>query len=328
MKNIDLEDRIKDIIEDQGMDYTERAKTIHTLCPICDQFDKLSILKVNGATICYRGSCELGRVWFHDWISLTFNVSTDEAKKMLYGEGEVEYEEKISLSLNPDKQKKDEPLVPTNWPVSGFLPIISPEAKDGSLYLENRGITTDLAFFYDIRYSPWFRRVVLPIKVDGVVYGWQARAIDKVDPSERMRNNEGFRKGNLLMFQDSLKDKTKALLFEGPFDALKFHSFGGILCSMGKNVSDSQINFINNSDVDEVYLGLDSDASAEMRGLTKRIEKKLKILSVPKTCIDRCELRGVKADFGECTFMESKYAFDNAKDYSEGHVFLHLKRFF
>ena len=118
------------------------------------------------------------------------------------------------------------------------------------------------------------------------------------------------------------------MLFEGPFDAMKFHSFGGILCSMGKNISDIQINLINESQVEEVYLGLDPDAVEELIDLTKRIEKKLKILTIPESCVIRCEKQGKKADFGECNFIEIKEAFDTAKDLSDGHVFMHLKSFY
>ncbi len=130
------------------------------------------------------------------------------------------------------------------------------------------------------------------------------------------------------MFHDNLYLHKKALLFEGPFDALKFHPFGAIVCSMGKYVSSKQIALINNSPVEEVYLGLDPDATEELQVLTRKIEKRVKILEIPYSCVERCEKIGKKADFGECNFIEIKEAFENAKDYSSGHVFIHLKKLF
>jgi len=162
--------------------------------------------------------------------------------------------------------------------------------------------------------------------VQNETYGWQARAIDVVHPSERMRNNPGFRRELLLMFCDTLKNNSTAMIFEGPFDALKFHSYGGIVCTMGKNVSNMHIKIINDSNVEEVYLGLDPDAAEEMRYLSRQFTKKVKVLSIPQSCIDRCIKENKKPDYGECTPSEIEEAFKNAKDLSSGHIFIHLKK--
>ena len=324
---MNLSDKIIDIISDQGLNYTEKSRTIYTTCPECGRSDKLSILKENGATICYHGGCDFGKAWFQDWLALTAGISIQEAKKQIYGTTE-KFTEKLEFDLGNKKKNLKEDLQSLEWPVPGFIAIDDPQAVEGSSYLENRGITTELAKHCGIMYSPWFRRVVLPINMNNECYGWQARAIDKVNDSERMRNNTGFRRESLLMFYDTLADNEIAMLFEGPFDALKFYSFGGIVCSMGKHISDKQVALINESGVKEVYLGLDPDATVELRELTRRIEKKIKILTIPESCNIRCKKLGKKPDFGECTFMEAKEAFDNAKDFSNGHVFMNLKKFF
>ena len=293
-----LEDTIKEIIEEQGLYYKERPRSLYTTCPLCGRSDKLSILKENGATICYRGSCDFGKGWFHDWLAFTANIPVSEARRKIYNEKTFKGE----ISLNIDKKEKENELVAlTNWPQKGFLGIDDPNAADGLAYLSGRGVSVVVAKYHDIRYSPWTRRVILPIKIGGQVYGWQGRAIDRVEDADRMRNNLGFRRDLMLMFQDELEKYNTALLFEGPFDALKFHSLGGIVCSMGKNISAKQIEIINNSKVDYVYLGLDQDAAEELRSLTRKIEKRMKVLSLPDSCIERCKAQGKKADFGECT---------------------------
>lgn len=318
-----LEDTIKEVIEEQGFDYTEKIRTIYTTCPSCGRSDKFSILKDNGACICYHGGCDFGKGWFQDWLSLTSGMTIKDAKKRIYG-NTVKNRDMIDINIGlKDDHVEIEEI---EWPNKGFVSITDPSAHEGAMYLENRGVPTDLGKYYDIKYSPWFRRVVLPIKMHGKVYGWQARAIDPVASGDRMRNSEGIRKDQMLMFHDNLYLHKKALLFEGPFDALKFHSFGGIICSMGKNISKKQIALINNSPVEEVYLGLDPDAVEELVDLTKKIEKKVKILTIPESCERRCAEQGKKADFGECTYMEIKEAFENAKTLAQGHVFVYFKK--
>lgn len=318
-----LEERIKEILEEYDFDYTEKLKTIYTTCPSCDRSDKFSVLKENGSCICYHGSCDFGRQWFEDWVVKVSGMSRKEAKEKIIGPKKRNYS---TLNLRFDEPvKQPETIDIIEFPEPGFLKLNDPDAKDGLSYILNRGISEDLAMYYNIHYSPWFRRVILPIFMHGECYGWQGRAIDKVDDKERMRNNVGFRKDSVIMFHDNMYNNKNCMLFEGPFDALKFHSFGGIICSMGKIISNKQVEMINKSPVDTVYLGLDADAATESRQLTKRIEKKIKILTVPDTCKDRCKKLNKKPDFGECTFIEAKQAFESAKDYSEGYIFLHFK---
>ena len=54
---MDMRSRIVDLISEAGVGFKEKANTIYTTCPICQKDDKFSILKKNGACICYRGTC-------------------------------------------------------------------------------------------------------------------------------------------------------------------------------------------------------------------------------------------------------------------------------
>jgi len=320
-----LEDTIKEIIEEEGLTYHDKGKNLYTTCPSCGKDDKLSIIKQNGATICYRGSCDFGKAWFQDWLSLTAGISIKEAKKRIYGDF-TKYKEKLELSIG--KEKQEEVVEPIEWPSIGFLKINEQDAVEGLIYLNKRGVSQSTAIKYDIRYSPWTRRVILPISSEGKVYGWQGRAIDNVDKQDRMRNNTNFRKDQMFMFNDSLFESSHLLLFEGPFDALKFSEYGGIICSMGKDVSKKQIDLINQSNAEVVYLGLDEDAAETSTRLTKIIEKRIKILTIPESCKERCESVNKKADFGECSPEEIRQAFENAKDLADGHIFINLHKFF
>jgi hypothetical protein len=331
-----LADKIVEIIEEYGFDYKEKSRTIHTECPLCNRADKFSILKENGAAICYRGSCEFGKRWFEDWIMLTANITRPEAKMRLYGN--VSQKRLEEVESNPgsifDTFKSNQELKPVNdfiepmmFPEFDMIPLDHPEAQEAVAYLYNRGIQHALAMKHRIHYSPEQRRVILPIVMDGKVYGYQGRAIDPVEPAFRMRNNVGFRREVLVMFADELKDRDYAIICEGPFDALKFFKVGGYVATMGKVVTDKQLATIMSYNPRKIYLALDDDAAAEMRELQEKITSvPLYRIFVPESCEVRCKFLGKKADFGECTFDECKEAFDNAVNMNEGYTPIYLKQ--
>lgn len=324
-----LEDKIKKIIGEQGFDYQENVRTIYTTCPSCGRDDKFSILKDNGACVCYRSSCDFGKQWFEDWISLTAKISRKEANKLLHGY--MERKTKEGLPSDPFKEEKVKSsfiLEKIDWPIVGFEPIDSELSIEGANYLISRGIPISVANHYDIRYSPWFRRVIFPIKMNGSCYGWQGRAIDPVLPKDRMRNNVGFRRDSLIMFLNEAYGRDYLILLEGPIDALKFHWVGGAIASMGKIVAENQLKLINNSNIKTLYIGFDDDAAEEMMELRKRLRPdiNMKLLTVPESCVKRCESLRKKADFGECTFEEGVEAFRNAIDFGSGHILLYFKK--
>jgi hypothetical protein len=308
---MNLADRIKEIIAECGVSFVEKPRTIYTTCPLCGRSDKFSILKENGACICYRASCEFGRRWFVDWIMLTANVDRVTAKLMLYNNNTsskglyIQFDEK-------NNQKQDE-LKPITFPDLSMVSIDSPEAIDGANYLKSRGIPVEIAVHYSIYYSPLLRRVIFPVIMDGKVYGYQARHIDNVDSAQKVRNNEGFRRDSLVMFYDRIELNGHVIITEGPIDALKFHFVGGNICTMGKVVTDKQIDLILEKNPAKIYLALDEDADKEMNELRYKFSgKELYWIRLPKSVKERCAGVNKKADFGECTFLECSEAFKNA----------------
>jgi hypothetical protein len=270
------------------------------------------MLQANGFSVCYRGSCDYGKRPFAYYISKVAKIPLDAAKQLIYG-GDLllAASEKIDLSFLDNEKVLDE-LKEIPYP-NGFEHISSLFPSDARAYLEGRGIPMELVSLYDIKWNPNKRRVVLPIFMNHKCYGYQGRAIDDVDKKLRMLNNEGFRRESLVMFYDQVAVGGHVIINEGPFDAMKFHYCGGNIATLGKVVTNKQIELILQKKPSAIYLGLDDDAQAE----TKVLKEKLRgvpifELSVPQTAIDRCQLIGKKADFGECTFDEAKYAFFNA----------------
>lgn len=323
-----LSDKIKELIAEQGIDYKEKSRTILTTCPMCNRNDKFSILKANGSCICYRGSCEFGRRWFVDWLVLTANIRKSDARRLLH-EVEKQMYQNEDGTINVVLQERlahIDTLQPITFPLPDMIRITSEFAKEGQDYLAGRGISVDVAEYYGIRYWPSHRRVVFPVVMGGDTYGYQGRHIDKVVDGLKMRNNEGFRRENLVMFADQLQGKDHAIICEGPVDAIKFHQVGGAVCTMGKAVSDKQIEVITSYRPKKIYLALDADADREIRDLEFQFPgSEVFLLQVPESCQKRCQAAGKKADFGECTYDECKEAFMSPVKLDGTYLAIHLK---
>ena len=327
-----LGERIKELIAEQGVAFNEKARTIYTTCPLCDGSDKFSILKDNGSCICYRGSCDFGKRWFADWLALTARISISEAKNLIYNPDKITVDPTtdINLQMNDNFTPKTEEdilkdLTPIKFPEDHMIRIESPYADDGHRYVESRGIPVEVAMKYGIKFTPMYRRVIFPVTMNGKVYGYQGRAIDKVPDSEKMRNNEGFKRDTMVMFVDHLKNSQHVILCEGPVDAMKFDKVGGAVATLGKVISDKQKQLIFKYKVQKVYLALDEDAFQEMNALLEDIRLPIFKLTVPQSCRNRCALLGKKADFGECTFDECVEAFKNAEPIDENYLFVYFK---
>ena len=334
---MNLRSRIVQLIAESGLGFVEKNRTIYTTCPSCGRDDKFSVLKENGACICYHGSCEFGKRWFADWVSLTFGVTMAEAKQMI---SQTSREE---IDINPTGDLSDIELMDVfsgdidesesllkdieeiKYPEFHMTPIDDKESLEGLQYLQGRGITLELAQKYNISYSKFYRRVYLPITMYGKTYGYQGRHIDKVEDGLRIRNNEGFRRETLVMFSDNLIGSDKAILAEGPFDALKFELVGSNICTMGKVVTDKQLAIIKSYGINELYLALDDDAAHEMSDIIEKVNVKTFKINVPSSCIERCRVNNKKADFGECTFEEAKQAFIEAKPIGKSDLLIYVK---
>jgi hypothetical protein len=321
---------IKEVIEEQGLSFREKARTIYTTCPKCDQDDKFSIIKENGSCVCYRGSCDFGRRWFDEWLSLTSRCTIQEAKERI-SDGPVITGEfaKITTNFDLNLQLEDievEQLEELTWPPHDTVMIDRDIPTDGLAYLESRGVPAEVASHYGIRYSIQRRRVIIPVFMNGKCYGWQGRAIDDVEDGFRMRNNEGFRRAKLVMFLDQIRPNSHVIISEGPFDAMKFHLVGGNISTLGNEISNEQIELIFSKRPSGIYIALDADAAKETTKLIGRSQDlKVYTLEVPDSCKRRCEKAGKKADFGECTFVEAKESFLNARQRSKHEIVLYLK---
>jgi hypothetical protein len=319
---VDMRNRIVDLISEAGVGFKEKTNTIYTTCPLCQKDDKFSILKKSGSCICYRGSCTFGKRPFKEWVALTFNISEKDAVTKLFGE-RTEEKKDLNSQWTLRRPVVDEDETPVDflltslkempWPEFHMYPLTQlPATQEGVNYLLGRGVPMETSAKYDIAYSKTYRRVYFPIKMSGKCYGYQGRHIDKVEDSLRVRNNEGFQRETLVMFADNLIGSDFAIIAEGPIDAIKFDLVGGNICTMGKVVTDKQLDIIKSYGIQKVYLALDDDALFEVNMLAEKFSLETFRLKVPESCVVRCKQNGKKADFGECSFEEARQAFETA----------------
>jgi hypothetical protein len=293
-------------------------------CPSCGGKNKLYIEKKTGYSVCFKQEAERcpspGSNAAYA-LGLVSGISYADVKKELYLE-EIELSEKDEIRVNWDqdalKEEEIEPLKPCGLPLDMAL-ITNPRAAEGLAYLSKRGISTQLALKHSVTYSPSMRRVIFPVIMDGVMYGWQGRAIDQVAKEDRMYNLPGRWKTATLMFYDNLKGKDWAVLAEGPISAIKFAEVGGYVASMGKNVSPKQLDLIKAAGVKKLFLALDRDAADKMVSIEKYLNKdghsvQCFIVPVPTH----------RDDFGEATYEENLEAFMNAQDFDKDGIYVSI----
>lgn len=330
--------QIINFLQENGLPFVEKNRTFSGVpCPLCGREDKFSILKANGHTVCYRASCDYGKRSFVGFIQAVSGGTLDEALAILRSE-KNEYQGILEDGLQIDIDIKDHfedlesdemlflnDLKTIKYPEWYMVKISSPEARDGLEYLQSRGVTLEVAESLEITYSPFYQRVYFPIKMNGNYYGFQGRAVKKVSDKDRIRNSEGFNRDSLVMFADNLLENKEVIIAEGPFDGIKFNKVGGFVSTMGKEITDKQIQVIMSYKPEKVFLALDDDAAYEMNRLIEKISLPIYKIDVPESCVQRCLKEGKKADFGECTFEEAEQAKLNAKPLMKQSLLVYLK---
>jgi hypothetical protein len=275
---------LKNLIEDSGVTYRQNRRSYIFTCPRCGKKDKLMMFKSDGRFICwvcaeisgFKGRPEMA---LFELLGLPFELIKDK----IYGSSAAQTDTRaFSLSLR-DFYDEDPPppeLVEHQrglpWPLD-FYPIDHPYSARGLEYVLSRGITMEVALHYGLRYCPVQKRVIFPVMVGEKLLGWQARyilatswddeeaGVTKTIPKILTTG----KRDSVLMFQDNLVGSDHAIICEGPVDAIKCHLAGGNVATMGKVVSQQQIQIIKGSGVRKIYLGLDRDAGAETEKLAR-----------------------------------------------------------
>lgn len=293
-------------------------------CPACGGKKKLYIEKTTGRTKCFKSDsehCPSGKLTYA--LHLITGLPTSLISTEIFeATPPLKHGDEVDISFEVESTQKKHIAIPASGddiPID-FIPIYDPEAIEGVNYLEKRGITREMMVKYGFMYSPIMRRVIFPVVMDSVLYGWQGRAVDQVDKNLRMYNMPGEWKARTLMFYGNIKNSKHVILAEGPISALKFEKVGGFVASMGKEISLRQIEIIMESGVEKLYLALDRDAAENINSIVEKVRnplaKKLEcfIINIP-------DHRG---DFGDCTYDECEKAFKNANPITPDDIFVYM----
>jgi predicted RNA-binding Zn-ribbon protein involved in translation (DUF1610 family) len=325
---------LKKLIEESGIPFKPGKKSFIFDCPRCGKKQKLWMRRSDGRFKCFY-CAEIdgfqGRPEFA--LRELLGLSIDELRGKLYGteiydSGEAALALELHSFWDDEEESPDlhaGPMEPAAFPYH-FYPLTHPFAKKGLAYLEGRGLPLDVCAQYDLRYSPIQRRVIFPLKKDGVLYGWQARTIQpqvewyddlgKKYTLPKILTSTGAPRDRLMMFYDQAAKSEHLIVTEGPVDGLKCHMVGGATVSMGKAVSHEQARIILDHPADDVYLALDPDAAQETARLVRE-------LSVSKRVYLLEPARGFK-DLGEMPLQGVVEQFHRAQRITAGHLFLYL----
>lgn len=322
---------LQDLLSEAGVGKKQNSKSYILTCPRCGKKDKLYIRKSDGRFACWvckdRDGFQ-GRPEFA--LAELTSRSLSELKQILYGGEELVGQCFLDVQLTDFFE--DSESVPTSIKDlvevvahPDFRAIDSQWSTEGRKYLESRGISLELALEYKIQYWPAKSRVVFPVYSRGRLLGWQSRTIK---PNEFIDEDgdlikfpkaltyEGLEKDKALMFVDRIVGE-HAVLCEGPMDALKAHLCGGNVASLGKAVSQTQLNLLINSGISKLYVALDPDASPEVSNIVKRLAGQIAIY----------DMRAPSGtDLGAMNLEEVKVLFDRAPEVNAANLFIYLRK--
>jgi 5S rRNA maturation endonuclease (ribonuclease M5) len=342
VQTLAITEKLRDFIDSSGLrPRTSQASYIFD-CPRCGKAEKLYMFSDSGRFVCwvcndtsgFRGKPEYA-------LTELTGQPIQKIRKALYGTTsptvEAFFDFELTNWFSDDETFDDIPEIdklPTVFWGPGCYPIDHPMARIGANYLESRGISLEVAKSYGIYYNGAKMRVLFPIQYKGNLYGWQGRAVgvtEYTDPEtgkvsripKALTAPEGLKKERLVCFADQMTGSDQVIISEGPIDAIKMRlcSPDGIMpagnvATLGKGVSQAQINLIKYSGASRVYLALDPDAASSTERLIKEFSPYMEVyvMEVPKPY----------EDFGEMTAEDVRTVYLKTKPVIPGQMYLYL----
>jgi len=309
---------IEKILRDAGVQFKARSVSLVLDCPKCSKRSKLYIRRSDGRFVCWYCDANGGFSGKPEYaLTELTGRPLSELRAELYGEDLPKNQKYLDVELGRKTVAEIEGPVPDIRLPANFHFTHEPQAAEGLAYLVSRGVSPEVAEEYLLMYCPTMRRVVFPVfSEDQRLVGYQARTIDPgVEP--KILTSTPFPRNRTLMFLNRLRNSEHAVLFEGPFDAVKGHLCGGNVAAMGKKVGDGQIELIKSFGIKRLYLFLDTDALNDVSGVIDRAgEMECWVCRVPEG----------KKDAGECTPEEVLAQFRLATRATRRNLFIYLKR--
>jgi hypothetical protein len=320
---------LRGLLDEGGIAYKQNPKSFILRCPHCSKKDKLYIRKNDGRFVCWY--CRdidgfEGRPEFV--LKALLDKSLSEIKEELYGNNTIVPHLYLDIQIADFFEDEEETLDIYQdqeiLPDPGFRDIDTDAGREGREYLIKRGIPLDIALQYDIKYHPQQSRVIFPIQSNGKWLGWQARYVHDTNWIDeegtaisvpKVLTSFGTKRDRVLMFGDRIQSN-HVVLTEGPVSAIHCHLCGGNVATLGKAISKYQMRLLQNSGIENVYLGLDPDAFREASNLVK---------NYPDFNFYDLRPPAPYGDLGDMPMEEVLYLFKNARKIDKSFLFLYLK---
>ena len=329
-----------ELLRTEGIDFQNGSKSWVLDCPLCGK-RKFAIRKTDGYSKCYKCGEDF-KGWADFTLAKLLKSSRAELARLIYGVSYSTFTTKKVEDLDRfvdhwgEQSPVDEEeivLSGPQWPLEIFVspdhhPLESRVGAPGLAYLENRGVSLELAQEYGVKYDPVQERVIFPIVIEGVLRGWQGRLIRRVqyvDKSGHERElpkvmTEGEVGGKILGFQDRLKGLDYGIITEGPFDAIKMHLCGGNTFTMGKSVTPVQLDiYVRHYGLRKIYIGLDDDAADEVMRVVRALT------AYGDITMYRIEAAPGREDLGAGTLDENLEQFRAARRVVPGQLITYFK---
>lgn len=302
--------RLEELFIEHGFPFYETERSIITTCPQCNKEKHLYLYKTSGNGKCMKCGTSFSAAAVV--VAIT-GCTYHDAFKILDANKFIEANQTLHFTLGEARRADvyDEEIRTAPLPAN-FLDLTHNESKPGLEYLVQRGVWWPILSLYNVRYCPSMKRVIFPVRQGDGYVGWQGR--DITGKSElRYMSPKGFQKARVLLGYELVnhgEERDYVILSEGPVDCLRLAILGNSVCSMGKEVSTTQIKLIQRLLVKKVYLALDPDAFPVFDAIALELEpeQEVYIMMPPEG----------RKDFGECEDKEILEAFKNARRYTRG----------
>jgi len=311
-----MSEKLLEFLSDNNIDFKEQSDSVILSCPFCDK-DKLYIRKDELNFICFHCAGSNDDAKGPNCSKILENITGTPAATIRGKLSDFTSISEFKLHLEEPKiVKKTVTSTAFEFP-SNFYRITTNAAIPGLRYLESRGMTKDLAASLDIRYSVQHKSVIFPIYHNKEIVGYQGRSVDPECPKEYQKlTSKGLKKSNYLMFSQTV-NSDQVVMAEGPISAAKFANAGiGFVATMGKYVSDSQMELLLSLGITTIFLALDDDAYRETEALMKKYAGQFTFRQVHLTKEALARIDKEKADFGDCTFEECNDAIKESVPYN------------
>lgn len=204
---------------------------------------------------------------FVEFVSHCFDSSIDFAKNWLIKHFGKLADDVISLGdpINLNKAFKARKAYPNT-----FLKEELDKYQSWHPYLASRKLSKDTCDKFKIKYDPHFRQIIFPcFDTKGNIIMLPQRSID----TKTFYIPVGIEKPVYCLDHIIKNNIKKVILVEGPFDCLTCYEYGASAIATLGNPSDFQIEQINRSCIEFLYLAFDNDEAG--RKMANKVKQKL-----------------------------------------------------